>query len=85
MAIKIVVDTKSRSNPSNNKREYVLNTHPLFKIDNVTDILKIEKNLSPDAQQRLRDSWEKLYKGASNSGKLVILEEGMSYEKMREK
>ena len=45
-------------------------------------ILKIEKNLSPDAQQRLRDSWEKLYKGASNSGKLVILEEGMSYEKM---
>lgn len=45
MAIKIVVDTKSRSNPSNNKREYVLNTHPLFKIDNVTDILKIEKNV----------------------------------------
>lgn len=45
MAIKIVVDTNSRSNPSNNKREYVLNTHPLFKIDNVTDILKIEKNI----------------------------------------
>ena len=45
MAIKIVVDTKSRSNPSNNKREYVLNTHPLFKIDNVTDVLKIEKNV----------------------------------------
>ena len=45
-------------------------------------ILKIEKNLSPDAQQRLRDSWSKMYQGASNSGKLVILEEGMSYEKM---
>ena len=45
-------------------------------------ILKIEKNILTEAQQSLRDSWQKIYKDASNSGKLVILEEGMSYEKM---
>ena len=45
-------------------------------------ILTVQKQLSPEAQQRLRDSWNKMYQGANNSGKLIILEEGMEYEKM---
>lgn len=47
-----------------------------------SSVLTVQKQLSPDAQQRLRDSWERMYKGQSNSGKLIILEEGMSYDKI---
>lgn len=45
-------------------------------------VITIQKNLSPDAQQRLRDSWQKMYQGSQNAGKLIILEEGMEYEKL---
>lgn len=45
-------------------------------------VVNIQKNLSPEAQQRLRDSWQKMYQGSQNAGKLIILEEGMQYEKL---
>ena len=45
-------------------------------------VVSVQKNLSPDAQQRLRDSWQKMYQGSQNAGKLIILEEGMEYEKL---
>ena len=35
-----------------------------------SSVLTVQKQLSPDAQQRLRDSWERMYKGSNNSGKL---------------
>lgn len=47
-----------------------------------SSVLTVQKQLSPDAQQRLRDSWERMYKGSNNSGKLIILEEGMEYQKI---
>lgn len=45
-------------------------------------IVKLDKSLSPEAQQRLRDSWERMYKGSNNAGKLIVLEQGMEYEKL---
>lgn len=45
-------------------------------------VVSVQKNLSSEAQQRLRDSWQKMYQGSKNAGKLIILEEGMEYEKL---
>lgn len=45
-------------------------------------VVKLERNLSADAQQRLRDSWTKMYGSSQNAGKLLILEQGMEYEKL---
>ena len=45
-------------------------------------VVKLDKALSPDAQQRLRDSWERMYKGSNNAGKLIVLEQGMEYDKL---
>ena len=35
--------------------------------------------LGDDAQKNLRDSWEKVHRGAGNYGKVAILEEGMKF------
>lgn len=45
-------------------------------------VVKLDRNLSADAQQRLRDSWTKMYGSSQNAGKLLILEQGMEYEKL---
>lgn len=42
-------------------------------------VLKMAGRLSQDVVDRLRQSWADLYSGAKNSGKTVILEEGMEY------
>lgn len=45
-------------------------------------ILKTTARLSQTAIERLRGAWASLYGGVKNSAKTVILEEGMSYEKL---
>ena len=43
-------------------------------------ILKADGRLTQSAIDRLRTSWQNLYGGAKNSGKTVILEEGLDYK-----
>lgn len=43
-------------------------------------VLQTESKLSSDAIRRLRRGWESLYSGARNSGRTVILEEGLEYK-----
>lgn len=43
-------------------------------------VLQSKSRLSKEAIDRLRESWTKLYSGASNAGKTVILEEGLEYK-----
>ena len=45
-------------------------------------VVKLDRNLSADAQQRLRESWTRMYSSSQNAGKLLILEQGMEYEKL---
>ena len=45
-------------------------------------VVKLDKNLSAEAQTRLRESWMKMYGSSQNAGKLLILEQGMEYEKL---
>lgn len=40
-------------------------------------VLEHPEQLSPEAQDRLRDNWNKVYKGLSNAHRIAILEEGM--------
>jgi len=43
--------------------------------------LKSDKELSQAAQERLRENWDSIYgHGLANSGKVAILEDGLSYE-----
>ena len=42
-------------------------------------ILSHPGKLSEDAMRRLRESWQSLHSGASNTGRAAILEEGMSW------
>lgn len=42
-------------------------------------VLKATSRLTEPAINRLRDSWASLYSGSKNSGKTVILEEGLDY------
>ena len=44
-----------------------------------TGILKSSARLTEKAIERLRESWSNLYRGTSNSGKTIILEEGLDY------
>mgnify|MGYP001106089708 CR=1 FL=1 len=44
-----------------------------------TGILKATSRLTEKAINNLRTSWEKLYSGTENTGKTIILEEGMDY------
>lgn len=43
-------------------------------------VLKSANRLSSDALNKLKTTWQNLYSGIKNSGKVVILEEGLSYE-----
>lgn len=43
-------------------------------------LLKANGRLTQSAIDRLRESWKNLYSGAKNSGKTVILEEGLDYK-----
>jgi HK97 family phage portal protein len=49
---------------------------------NISGVLEHPGNLSKEAAERLKASWEKTYAGNSNSLKTAILEEGMKYTKM---
>ncbi len=42
-------------------------------------VLEHPGKLSPEAMRNLRESWERTYGGVDNSGKTVILEEGMKF------
>lgn len=43
-------------------------------------VLEHPNNLSPDAMARLKQGWTDAYAGASNAGRVAILEEGMSFK-----
>ena len=49
---------------------------------NGSGILKHPRQLSDEAYERLRKSFEEKYQGLSNSGKPIILEEGMDYTRL---
>uniref|UniRef100_A0AAU8GM75 Portal protein n=1 Tax=Mycobacterium Phage Xandras TaxID=3158891 RepID=A0AAU8GM75_9CAUD len=40
-------------------------------------VLRHEKRLSPEAQQRLREQFDRAHAGSSNTGKTMVVEEGM--------
>ncbi|WP_180232099.1 phage portal protein [Bacillus cereus] len=44
-----------------------------------TGVLKSASRLTETVINRLRESWESLYQGASRSGRTIILEEGMEF------
>ena len=62
--------------------ELELNKNIMNNGSSPISIVKLDRNLSADAQQRLRDSWNKMYASSQNAGKLLILEQGMEYEKL---
>lgn len=43
-------------------------------------VLYTEDSLNPEGYQRLRESWNKKYRGAENAGKIAILEGGLKYQ-----
>lgn len=45
-------------------------------------VLKHPEKISEEAANRLRSSWQNRYGGSSNSGKTVILEEGMEFQQL---
>lgn len=47
-----------------------------------TGVLKATSRLTTPAIERLRDSWAALYSGSSNTGKTIILEEGLDYKQI---
>lgn len=47
-------------------------------------ILKSQNRLTQTAIDRLRESWKSLYSGSSNSGKTIILEEGLDYKPLND-
>ena len=62
--------------------EIELNKNIMNNGSSPISVVKLDKNLSAEAQQRLRDSWTKMYASSQNAGKLLILEQGMEYEKL---
>lgn len=62
--------------------EIELNKNIMNNGSSPMSVVKLDKNLSAEAQQRLRDSWTKMYASSQNAGKLLILEQGMEYEKL---
>ena len=62
--------------------EIELNKNIMNNGSSPISIVKLDRNLSADAQQRLRDSWNKMYASSQNAGKLLILEQGMEYERL---
>lgn len=45
-------------------------------------VLHTENALTNDQFQRLRDMWNRKYRGSSNAGKLAILEKGLKYQQI---
>jgi len=45
-------------------------------------LLKAKNRLTKDAIEKLRASWNNLYSGTSNTGKTVLLEEGLEYQEL---
>lgn len=45
-------------------------------------VLRTASKLSKNALDRLRESWSSIYSGSSNSGKTVILEDGLDYRSL---
>jgi HK97 family phage portal protein len=43
-------------------------------------VIRLKKKLSPEAQQRIHEMWNRTYGGVENTGKTAILEEGHEYE-----
>jgi HK97 family phage portal protein len=43
-------------------------------------VLSTEQSLSDDSYRRLRDEWNRKYRGAENAGKMAILESGLKYQ-----
>lgn len=44
--------------------------------------LKKPTKMTPDAMARLRDQWERVHQGTINAHRTVVLEEGLTWEKM---
>lgn len=42
-----------------------------------TVVLKSPKPMKPDAQKNLRESWNEIYRGSGNAGKVAVLEDGL--------
>jgi len=49
---------------------------------NVGGTLTYPGKLSPEAKQRLRESWDKMHGGAESGNKIAVLEEGLAYAKV---
>ena len=62
--------------------EIELNKNIMNNGSSPMSVVKLDKNLSAEAHQRLRESWNKMYASSQNAGKLLILEQGMEYEKL---
>lgn len=45
-------------------------------------ILYSEDGMNPQAYQRLRDEWNRKYRGTKNAGKIAILENGLKYQQI---
>ena len=46
-------------------------------------VLKHPETLDEEAAKRLRESWEQMFAGPRNAGRVAVLEEGMSVEKIQ--
>ena len=46
-------------------------------------VLKYEKTLGPEALKRLRESFNSAHSGGSNSGKTLVLEDGMDFQPLQ--
>ncbi len=46
----------------------------------ITGVLSNPKTLSPKAATRMRESWQRIYGGVQNAGKIAILEEGTEFK-----
>lgn len=43
-------------------------------------VLKTKKNLTPEAQKNLRESWNEIYSGSGNAGRTAVLEQDMDIQ-----
>lgn len=48
----------------------------------VSGVLKIDGDLSIEAAQRLRQSWQDIYGGVANAAKVAVLEQGAQFQKI---
>jgi HK97 family phage portal protein len=48
----------------------------------MTGVLKHPEELGPEAAARLRESFERLYQGSANAGRVAVLEEGTEWQQL---